>query len=267
MKINDSIVILLTACVNPRGMVYTVLQDSDERKNQYITSLQFYLTHTSCHIVFVENSNSNFSDMFTEYIKSGRLEFFCFDGNNYDRTKGKGYGEALIIKYAYDHSTSICKANYVIKITGRLIISNIQSLLSSRFFKLKNVCRCDFRWNDYLWSMVLIVPSSFLRNTIISNINRINDSEHCYFEHIVYESMIKNKVLRIIPFLDSPIIMGTCGTSNQIYTELISKNQLMDNFRLSARFYRKRGQHVYAFFYFFVFVIIKLYRTINSLKS
>ena len=42
----DDIVLLLTACINPNGMSYTVVQDIELRKKQYRESLSFYLTHT-----------------------------------------------------------------------------------------------------------------------------------------------------------------------------------------------------------------------------
>ena len=36
-----STVILLTACISPDGMAYTALQDSNERKRQYIDAIKF----------------------------------------------------------------------------------------------------------------------------------------------------------------------------------------------------------------------------------
>ena len=49
----DDIVLLLTACINPNGMSYTVVQDIELRKKQYRESLSFYLTHTKYKIVLL----------------------------------------------------------------------------------------------------------------------------------------------------------------------------------------------------------------------
>lgn len=54
----------MTACVDPQGMSNTILQDKDLRKQQYIEALDFYLTKTDLPIVFVENSNTDFSNLF-----------------------------------------------------------------------------------------------------------------------------------------------------------------------------------------------------------
>ena len=57
MNYMDDVVLLLTACINPNGMLYTTIQDTELRKKHYIESLFFYLTKTQYKIVFVENSN------------------------------------------------------------------------------------------------------------------------------------------------------------------------------------------------------------------
>lgn len=97
MSNSHRIVVLLTACVNPNGMSKTVLQDVELRRKQYVNALNFYLQETSLPICFVENTGFDMSCEFHSYIDSGRLEYLCFKGNNYDKSLGKGYGEAVII--------------------------------------------------------------------------------------------------------------------------------------------------------------------------
>ena len=127
-------VILLTSCVNPNGMSKTALQDVGMRKQQYIEALRFYLQNTDLSIVFVENSGADFRDEFESFIDKGRLEYITFWGNDYDKKFGKGYGEAIIIRYALDNSEILKKADIVIKITGRLKIDNIGKIIRHRFF-------------------------------------------------------------------------------------------------------------------------------------
>ena len=79
-------VILLTACVNPSGMAFTALTDSDERLRQYRDALDFYLHHSSLPVVFCENTCYDLSDHYRPYIEQGRLECLSFDGNRFDKT-------------------------------------------------------------------------------------------------------------------------------------------------------------------------------------
>ncbi len=111
-------------------MTFTSLNDIYERKRQYIDALRWYLQNTSLKITFVENTETDFSNIFRTYVDSGRLEFITFNGNDFDKTKGKGYGEGIIIKKAFETSQFIEDSKYVIKITGRLILSNIQQVIS-----------------------------------------------------------------------------------------------------------------------------------------
>lgn len=78
MTLNNEVVILLTACVNPNGMSFTVLQNSDERLCQYQNALDWYLKNTAYPIVFVENTNTYIGNEYQEFVNSGRLEFVTF---------------------------------------------------------------------------------------------------------------------------------------------------------------------------------------------
>lgn len=97
-------ILFLTACVNPNGMAYTKLNNPEVRLRQYKEALDWYLAHTDMKILLVENSGTDFSSDYQKRIGEGRLEFLCFDGNSYDRSRGKGYGEAAIMEYGFGHS-------------------------------------------------------------------------------------------------------------------------------------------------------------------
>ena len=125
---NKTTIILLTACVKPNGMSFTALQDMEVRQNQYEEALLFYLKNTDLNILFVENTNTNFSEKFIDYIDNKRLQYITFNGNDYDKELGKGYGEALIIQEAVN--TDFYKnADFIIKISGRTILRNIDDLI------------------------------------------------------------------------------------------------------------------------------------------
>lgn len=182
-------VILLTACVNPDGMAFTKLNDAEIRKQQYVDAIMFYLLNTSVRIVFVENTECDLSSNFQSYIHEGRLEMMNFQGNKYNRSIGKGYGEALIIKYALENSCFLKGNTIVVKITGRHKCMNINNVLAkcndvnTLYAVLAKdsirIC-CD--------SKIFISPVQFLRDFFLPRLNELNDSNHRYFEHLLYDT-------------------------------------------------------------------------------
>lgn len=182
-------VILLTACINPNGMAYTVLQDSDERLRQYREALDWYLQHVNCKIVFVENTGYDISPMYADAIASGRLEVLTFQGNDFDKSRGKGYGEALIIEYALNHSKFLKEDVNVVKITGRLICENVGKMCR-RYTDTDTVyglIRNDGENNLELNSQVIVAPTHFWTRYFIPKKDNINDSKRYWFEHLLYD--------------------------------------------------------------------------------
>lgn len=213
-------VILLTACVNPKGMLFTQLQNPQIRLQQYKETLKWYLENISEKIVLVENTLCDFSNDFSDFIAAGRLECLTFDGNSYDRKLGKGYGEALIIKTALEQSKILRKCDIIIKITGRLKVKNINRLIHD----IKNhntiYANTDLRnGHVFCYSALFISPKEFLNNYFLPKINRLDDSEGYFFEHLLYDSMIqwKKEGGKHTEFKQPLIIDGVSGTSGERY--------------------------------------------------
>lgn len=121
-------VILMTASINPNGMSNTAVQNIEIRKSQYVEAVSYYLSTTVFPIVFVENTGYDISCLFGKEIQAGRLEVIVYKGNDFDRNRGKGYGEGLIIRNAFEKSKLLCEKCTVIKISGRHIVKNIKSI-------------------------------------------------------------------------------------------------------------------------------------------
>lgn len=245
---NFSYAILLTACVNPQGMVYTNLQNGDERTAQYKDALRWYLMNTDLKIVFVENTMTDLSLDFVDYIESGRLEYFTFNGNKFDRKLGKGYGEAIILETALKNSTIIRQTDYLIKITGRLVLTNLNAIL-----KKHKPLSDDCVWANtglvnghcYCLSSFFICPPLFLQKYFIPRKGRINDSAGYFFEHLLYNSLLwwlrdhhKHCEFRL-PFN----FIGTSGSTNTRYSSGRSarfkafRQYLMHRFSYYQNFY------------------------------
>lgn len=216
-------ILFLTACVDPKGMGQTMLQDKVVRLQQYIEAIRFYLSNTSYPILVVENTNYDFSEHFKDELSKGRIECLTFDGNNFDKSLGKGYGEGLIINYAFKHSKILCNYNYIIKISGRHKLLNLHSIVcASELFLSKNNNNIVINelnpTRRFARSDMFIASKSFYQNYLNREVTRCNDSDNVWFENVLYDctlQSIRNGFEYLyIPFaLDQRGCSGTGGTA------------------------------------------------------
>ena len=235
-------IILLTACINPGGMPFTVVSDATQRLNQYLLALQFYLQNTSCPIVFVDNSNMD-KTPFLEYESQygSRLEILSFDGNKV-KTQGKGLGEMEIIEYALIHSkfNLLLDKHRIVKITGRLIVRNINSLLKCdkwHLYPYKSiVCHVnsDLTFAD---SRIFISLGSFM-NLLVKQKKYLNDTKGIYFEHLLCQQIKQQKTFTFFPFIMEPHFEGISGSTGIKYekpnTSLLYKLRYL-NFQMGVQ--------------------------------
>jgi hypothetical protein len=213
-------VIFLTGCINPAGMTFTVLQDPKIRQQQYTDAIRYYVKATDLPILFVENSGTDISPVFNQEIRSGRLEVITFDGNNYDKNLGKGYGEMLIIERALEVSRLLKDADFVFKITGRYKLLNLKSFVQQYRENRKLEVLVDLKHQlQYSDSRIWGSSVSFLREILVKYKNQINDSENFYFEHALcyatHEAILKKYAF--VGFRNLPRFDGTYATSNKRY--------------------------------------------------
>lgn len=211
-------VLLLTGCVNPNGMSFTYLNDVHERKKQYLNALKWYLENTEFEIVFVENSNTDLSSCFENIEHRQRLEFLTFNGNDFDKSLGKGFGEANIIEYAFDKSKKIVNADLIAKITGRLIVSNVVEL-----FNACNNAHCLYIKETYVnrvcYASQFLVAPPIVYKLIISNKFKLDDSSGYYFEYLLYDlTQNCNKSQFVVKEIFPPIkLSGVSGSTGGVY--------------------------------------------------
>ena len=214
-------ILLLTGCINPNGMSFTALSNLEERKRQYISAIRYYLSNTNFQIVFSENSGTDISPLFQEVIDSGRMEYLTFNGNQ-DKERGKGYGECEIIEYALKQSKLISSSHdqCIAKITGRLIVRNITSIIKWHhllFPKRTVFCaiNSDLSFPD---SRLILAPTSFFQLFLHSK-EKINDSKDYYFEHALRDTLIKENTYPYTPFFIMPHIEGISGSTGESYSQ------------------------------------------------
>lgn len=227
-KAKRRVVVLLTACVAPNGMAYTALQDPQIRKNQYLDAIDFYLRETRFNIVFCENSGVDLWDEISSDQKEKRLEYITFNGNNYNKQYGKGYGEAIIIRHALQNSNFIRSANYIIKITGRIKVLNINDIIVSipQLPTERPVAKMDFSSDvGRISSVCFLASKSWLLQVMEKYSDSIRDDGNINFEGALFKGIVDCSDLKIMRF--NPILEGVSAGFNIPYRnrgELIHKN-------------------------------------------
>lgn len=244
-------ILFLTACVNPKGMAYTKLSNPEIRLKQYKEALDWYLANTSFKILLVENSGYDFSDGYRKQIERGRLEFLSYEGNGYDRSRGKGYGEAEIVEFGIKHSrllSAISQETLLAKVTGRLLCKNINELFN-RYHNFNtvyaNLGKDDWGGN-LASSQVFIAPVRFFSDCFLPRREEINDSKCRHFEHVLYDSIEdwKKHGGKHRMFWIPPVIEGMSGTSGATIDTRITSCKLL-RYRIMYIFYRFFGYRGY----------------------
>lgn len=240
MKNND-IVILLTATIKPGRMIMTKLKNEEIRIQQYLNAIEYYLVNTKFNIVFCENTNTNiFSKINSEY-KESRLEYLSFSGNDYDFSYGKSYGERKIIEYALENSKFLGKAKYILKITGRLKILNINRLINSTINN--RTVYCEFLFKEFICAVCYILPKDSLKKFINMEISSFNENIGNHIETALYKYLLSDKSLNIKEF--HPIIDGISGSFNVKYNELYEySNEItirkLNHYAIASNFHKKK---------------------------
>ena len=177
--------IILTSTVNVNfNKIYLFQQDPISRKETYLKSIIQWLNKTKFNIVVVDNSGYEYNELDNEkQIYKNRFEVISFKENEVEEAKylennvSKGASEMFSIDYVYRHSTIIHQSNFIIKITCRYFIPELEDYL--RIFDL-NKWDCLTQYDRNRCEMV---GSNYKNFDNIFNINMINANNE-YDGHI-----------------------------------------------------------------------------------
>ena len=177
--------IILTSTVNVNPCKSYVFQREPAlRIETYLKSILQWLTKTSFNIVLVENSGYHYDELNNEKeMYRNRFEVITFNEINLEEAQylkendSKGASEVFAINYAYRHSKLIHSCNFIIKVTARFFIDELEQYLS--LFDL-NDYDCLTQQDRDRCEMVGSHYSHFLD---IFNVNLMND-ENEYDGHI-----------------------------------------------------------------------------------
>jgi len=220
------ICLLLTATVDVRGVPDLQRSDPIERLSDYRWALeQWKQCHTIDGLIFVENSGYDVDEL-QEILRDSDLyphsvEFLSFNGQDFPRKLGKGYGENLNVEYVLRNSEILRKDDYLIfRSNGRNYVENIDSLVDALYPSTDILCDLKeyLTWGD---GKVLAGTVEFFENYVCPYGREVDDSTGYYFEHALARAIHRGIADGLVwrPNPEPPLIRGFSGTSNQTYSE------------------------------------------------
>lgn len=225
--INAQPVLLLTGAIAiPKPQVpYTAISRLEERLSQYLYSIDFAIDHyhSVTKIVFCENTAYayDFSSQIAHALRCGKdLEILSFKGNDdLIQQRGKGYGEGEAIEYALNNSNLLKNCRSFYKLTGRLVIGNLDKIAASTTdenaftWHPKEIYR---RATDHVETYFFKVNRDFYTSRLLNAYREVDEVNQYFIEHIFYERL---KNLNIRAFKHPLNIIGNSGTSGKPYLE------------------------------------------------
>lgn len=192
-------VLLITGCINPiKKQEWLQISNDKVRLQQYIDSIKYYIKY-SCfdEIVFCENSNYQCDERYELEKLAGsigkKLEWLSFSGNcEIVKLWGKGAGEDEIVSFAIKNSATLKQADCFAKVTGRLILKNINSIVkkckkNNNYF-IRDVYRDKNRFG--VDTRFYIIEKSFFENNLMNCYRTIKKEKSVPLEEIYY-SLLK----------------------------------------------------------------------------
>jgi hypothetical protein len=179
---NITIILTATVHIQPKGVLFQ--KSKEERINSYIKPVKKWLYNSNFHIILVENTGYTFPELEEdkEFYKD-RFEIISFVERNCKEAKylenddGKGSSEMFAINYAFRKSKLIKNSLFIIKVTARYFIPDLENYLSKiDLSRYDGICQNDINRCEMVGSRIDNFP-------IIFNKYLINDNGH-YEQHV-----------------------------------------------------------------------------------
>lgn len=217
----DRTALLITGCMVPNSNTpKLVLRNQNERKEQYLESIKYYIIHSKVKkIIYCDNSNAKPELELMILAKKNNvcLEWISFKGDVEKTVQyGKGYGESEIVNYAFEHSQLIKKCSYFVKITGRLIVKNLNLLIETSNAEIRFYPNRTEDRRLYINTRIYMMPIDVYRNYFRMSGSYVNDNENIYLEH-AFGKCIMNGAIKYKKFWFVPWVEGVSGSTGRIY--------------------------------------------------
>lgn len=188
----NQISIVLTSTVDPKGIVFMQRADPLVRLRDYQQALQRWVEDRWVrNIIVVENSNyalDSLRDIASAARTDKNIEFLGFDGQDFPRGLGKGYGETLALTHVLQHSLQLRKTRRFLKINGRYFVGNLGKVLAGMSVDTQIYCNLNKRMT-FSDSRFFGGDLAFLERVCVEGL-RVNDQQGVWLEHALARSML-----------------------------------------------------------------------------
>lgn len=210
--------LLITATIDTKGTPFNKRVDHDLRLNDTIIAInKWFKSGIFISIVIVENSNNISKIKGNLIVPSGlKVEFLGYDGQNFPRQFGKGFGVYEAISYALKHSILLSSNSDICVVPGRYFIKNVNYIL--------NNLTCGFSTGlsnnlTYSFTPMLVANPKIFLTYIFPQFEKMDESCGNSFEHQLAKAVliaVSDGIAWELP-IEPPIIDGVSGTSNLRY--------------------------------------------------
>lgn len=222
-------ILIITGCICPSENVpYLKLVDSNIRLLQYIDSIEFYILNSNFDvIIFGDNSNYYYDIVRLEKMAHNvgkEFEWLSFSGDkNKVIRQGKGFGECEIINYILENSRYREEIKNFVKVTGRLKVTNINSIIKRIDFN-QNYFNPDVNLIKFLQhkkpiidTRLYFVQKSYYNNVLKDLYMIVDDRNDIQLESCFFKAINKNGKYDNFPIY--PNIIGECAGNGLNYSE------------------------------------------------
>jgi hypothetical protein len=219
----DQVSIVLTSTVDVRGISNMERADPALRLGDYRRALARWLDDPWVrNVILVENSGyplDELKEMARRHPSGKQVEFLSFDGQDFPRHLGKGYGESLALRHVLRESTQLQATGRFLKVNGRYYVSNVSQVLSCMEPSTGVFCNLT-KSLTYSDSRVFGGDIEFLDHVVREGLHT-DDSRGFWFEHTLAKAALRaiadGKPWQFIRRL--PVVEGYSGTMNRPYSE------------------------------------------------
>jgi hypothetical protein len=219
----EQISVLLTAAIDVKGIDQMQRTDIQTRLDDYRQALSKWLDDIWVkNIIFVENSGyplDSLKTMVQQHPSRKNVEFLTFDGQNFPRSLGKGYGETLALQYVLVNSEQLTRTGRFIKVNGRYYVPNLLAVLQNMSPDTEIFCNITkaLTFSD---SRVFGGSRGFLEYVCHEG-KEVNDSKGFWFEHALAKASLHSIAdgMKWGFIVRLPVVEGVSGTFNGNYSE------------------------------------------------
>lgn len=216
IKGQHTVVLLLTATINPGPMPQVARNDPETRLHDYRVALDLWLQSGIEALVFVENSGYDLKtlEQVARRYPQVQCEFLSLNNNRSALDRGKGYGEMMLIEDAFKLSSRLRDADLVAKCTGRLTLRNYAKVVRGVVSDQADI-HCTLKSNlSFADSRFFIARPAFFQRHLVPRKETLSDKDGFFFEHALAcaatASVAAGEKWRFFRHL--PYIAGVSGT-------------------------------------------------------